>query len=155
MSLYSLLVCQPDLYFFQKILDHPYFFWTIYHIWNPLVQNVTVETIPKLEVARVTWKENWRTEVIQLPLVIVDSSVILKMSTITIESTIPREIKAKTSNLSTEHISYNEKLHYFEMLYYHLEENCDLNCICRTIFNMIFLLVIRFVESFRVCERQL
>ena len=33
--------------------------------------------------------------------------------------------------------------------------NCDLNYIRRTIFIMIFLLIIRFVESFRVYERQL
>ena len=42
------------------------------------------------------------------PLVIVDSSVIHKMSTVTIESTISREIKASTDNQSTEHIHYNK-----------------------------------------------
>ena len=51
------------------------------------------------------------------PLVIMDSSVIIKMSTITREFTISREIKAKIDNQTTEHIHYNERFHYYEMHY--------------------------------------
>ena len=58
---------------------------------------------------------NGRMKIIQLPLVIVDSSVILKMSTIARESTITREIHAKIDNRSTEHIHYNERFHYYEI----------------------------------------
>ena len=52
------------------------------------------------------------------PLVIVDSSVSLKMSTITRESTISREMQAKIDSWSTEQIHYNERFHYYEIHYY-------------------------------------
>ena len=49
---------------------------------------------------------------IQLPLVIVDSSVSGKLSTIMRESTITREIHAKIDILSAQSIHYNERIHY-------------------------------------------
>ena len=48
----------------------------------------------------------------------VDSSVGLKMSTIARESTISREIHAKIDKLSTEHIHYIKRFHYYEIHYY-------------------------------------
>ena len=41
-----------------------------------------------------------------------------QMSTIKRESTISREIQAKTDNRSTEHIHYNKRFHYYEIHYY-------------------------------------
>ena len=54
----------------------------------------------------------------QSPLVIVDSFVGLKLSTITKKSTITREIHAKIDNRSSEHIQYNERFHYYDIHYY-------------------------------------
>ena len=56
--------------------------------------------------------------VIQSPLVIVDSSVSIRMSIITREYTISREIHAKIGNQSSEHIHYNKRFHYYEIHYY-------------------------------------
>ena len=52
---------------------------------------------------------------VQLPLVIVDSSVSLKKSTIKRESTVMNEIHSKIDNLSAEHIHYNERFHYYKI----------------------------------------
>ena len=55
---------------------------------------------------------------IQSPLVIVDSSVGGKMSTITSNSTITGEIHAKIDNRSGKSVHYNEKFHYYGVHYY-------------------------------------
>ena len=60
------------------------------------------------------WNCQWKMQ-LQSPLVIVDSSVILKMSSIIRESTILREIQAKIDNQSTKHIHYNKRFHYYEI----------------------------------------
>ena len=49
---------------------------------------------------------------IQSPLVIVDSSVSSKLSTITRESTIMREIQAEIDNWSAQYIHYIKRIHY-------------------------------------------
>ena len=56
--------------------------------------------------------------ILQLPLVIVDSSLSGKMSTITSNSTITGEIDAKIDNRSAQSVHYNEKFHYYEIHYY-------------------------------------
>ena len=56
--------------------------------------------------------------VVQSPLVIVDSSVSGKMSTITSNSTITGEIHAKIDNQSAQSVHYNEKFHYYAIHYY-------------------------------------
>ena len=56
---------------------------------------------------------------IQSPLVIVDSSVSGKMSTITSNSTITGEIHAKIDNQSAQSVHYNEKFHYYEIVHYY------------------------------------
>ena len=55
---------------------------------------------------------------IQSPLVIVDSSVGGKMSTITSNSTITRELHTKIDNWSAKSVHYNEKFHYYGVHYY-------------------------------------
>ena len=55
---------------------------------------------------------------VQSPLVIVDSSVSGKMSTITSNSTITEEIHAKIDNRSAQSAHYSEKFHYYEIHYY-------------------------------------
>ena len=55
---------------------------------------------------------------IQSPLVIVDSSVSGKMSTITSNSTITGEIHAKIDNWSAQSVHYNGKFHFYEIHYY-------------------------------------
>ena len=55
---------------------------------------------------------------VQSPLVIVDSSVSGKMSTITSNSTITGEIHAKIDNRSRKSVHYNEKFHYYGVHYY-------------------------------------
>ena len=55
---------------------------------------------------------------IQSPPVIVDSSVSLKMSTISRESTIFKEMQAKIDSWSTEQILYYKIFHYYEIHYY-------------------------------------
>ena len=49
---------------------------------------------------------------VQSPLVILDSSVSGKLSTITKESTITREIHAKIDNWSAQSIHYYKRIHY-------------------------------------------
>ena len=56
--------------------------------------------------------------VIQSPLVIVDSSVGGKMSTITSNSTITGEIHTKIDNRSAKSVHYNKKFHYYGVHYY-------------------------------------
>ena len=51
------------------------------------------------------------------PLVIVDSSISGKMSTMTSNSTITGEIHTKIDNGSAKSVHYNEKLHYYEIHY--------------------------------------
>ena len=55
---------------------------------------------------------------IQSHLIIVDSSVSGKFSTIKRESTIMREMHAKIDNPSAEHNHYNERFHYYKIYYY-------------------------------------
>ena len=55
---------------------------------------------------------------VQSPLVIVDSSVGGKMSTITSNSTITGEINAKIDNRSGKSVHYNEKFFYYGVHYY-------------------------------------
>ena len=55
---------------------------------------------------------------VQSPLVIVDSSVGGKMSTIMSNSTITGEKHAKIHNRSGKSVHYNEKLHYYGVHYY-------------------------------------
>ena len=55
---------------------------------------------------------------IQSTLVIVDSAVGGKMSTITSNSTITGEIHAKIDNRSGKSVHYNEKFHYYGVHYY-------------------------------------
>ena len=55
---------------------------------------------------------------VQLPLVIVDSSVGGKMSTIMSNSTITGEIHTKIDNRSAKSVHYNEKFHYYGVHYY-------------------------------------
>jgi len=56
--------------------------------------------------------------IVQLTLVIVDSSVGGKMSTITSNSTITGEIHTKIDNRSAKSVHYNEKFHYYGVHYY-------------------------------------
>ena len=56
--------------------------------------------------------EVFNTIEVQSPLVIVDSSVSDKLSTITRESTIMREIHARIDIWSAQSIHYNERIHY-------------------------------------------
>ena len=65
-----------------------------------------------------TKMEGARFYVLQLPLVIVDSSVSGKMSTITSNSTITGEIHAKIDNWSAQSVHYNERFHYYGVHYY-------------------------------------
>ena len=58
---------------------------------------------------------------VKSPLVIVDSSVNHKMSTIVRESTITRDMHAKIDNWSTEHIHSNKRFHFKEIHYLLLE----------------------------------
>ena len=55
---------------------------------------------------------------IQSTLVIVDTSVGGKMSTITSNSTITGEIHTKIDNRSAKSVHYNEKFHYYGVHYY-------------------------------------
>ena len=77
------------------------------------------------------------------PLVIVDSSVILKMSNITRESTISREIKASTDNQSTEHIHYNKTRYTIT------RDDCSLNRIlCSFHISPLFIALKEFQKCF-------
>ena len=55
---------------------------------------------------------------VQSTLVIVDSLVGGKMSTITSNSTIMGEIHTKIDNRSAKSVHYNEKFHYYGVHYY-------------------------------------
>ena len=59
----------------------------------------------------IPWK-SYSFDILQSPLVIVDSSVSGKLSTIMRESTITRETQAKIDIWSTQSIHYNERIHY-------------------------------------------
>ena len=55
---------------------------------------------------------------VQLPLIIVDTFISLKMSTIKRESTITREMHAKIEIWSAQSIPYNKRIHYYERRLY-------------------------------------
>ena len=55
---------------------------------------------------------------VQLPFVIVDTFVSLKMSTIKREFTITKGIHARIDNHSAEHIHNNDRFHYYKIHYY-------------------------------------
>ena len=55
---------------------------------------------------------------VQSPLLIVDSSVGGKMSTITSNSTIMGEIHTEIDNQSAKSVHYNKKFHYYGVHYY-------------------------------------
>ena len=63
-------------------------------------------------------KTNRLSKLIQSTLVIVDSSVGGKMSTITSNSTITGEIHTKIDNWSAQSVHYYEKFHYYVIDYY-------------------------------------
>ena len=81
-----------------------------YHGGKNVVWNL--QKIGRHFVIKVSDLEKAKVLKVQSPLVIVDSSISGKLSTITKKSTITREIHAKIDNWSTHSIHYYKRIHY-------------------------------------------